>query len=133
MSVPDDKVYRVESVMQRRKVGGRTEALVKWFGYPSKFNSWFDAKALTPLKRLAARRTARHYVIARHDAADRHRCHRGGGGGGGLYRRVERQYSLASVRHRVSQRGDSISVSGRHLIHGHRDKHLQPNCRSRRF
>ena len=48
VSVPDDKVYRVESVLQRRKVGGRTEALVKWFGYPSKFNSWIDAKALTP-------------------------------------------------------------------------------------
>ena len=46
VSVPDDKVYRVESVLQRRKVGGRTEALVKWFGYPSKFNSWIDAKAL---------------------------------------------------------------------------------------
>ena len=45
VSVPDDKVYRVESVLQRRKVGGRTEALVKWFGYPSKFNSWIDAKA----------------------------------------------------------------------------------------
>ena len=29
VSVPDDKVYRVESVLQRRKVGGRTEALVK--------------------------------------------------------------------------------------------------------
>ena len=49
VSVPPDKVYRVESVLQHRKVGGRTEALVKWFGYPSKFNSWIDAKALTPL------------------------------------------------------------------------------------
>ena len=34
VSVPADKVYRVESVLQRRKVGRRTEALVKWFGYP---------------------------------------------------------------------------------------------------
>ena len=49
VSVPVDKVYRVESVLQRRKVGGRTEALVKWFGCPSKFNSWIDAKALTAL------------------------------------------------------------------------------------
>ena len=46
VSVPNDKMYRVESVLQRRKVGGRTEALMKWFGYPSKFNSWIDAKAL---------------------------------------------------------------------------------------
>ena len=35
-----------ELVLQRRKVGRRTEALVKWFGYPSKFNSWIDASAL---------------------------------------------------------------------------------------
>ena len=46
VSVPVDKLYRVESVLQRRKVGRRTEALVKWFGYPSKFNSWIDARAL---------------------------------------------------------------------------------------
>ena len=46
VSAPVDKVYYVEAVLQRRKVGRRTEALVKWFGYPSKFNSWIDAKAL---------------------------------------------------------------------------------------
>ena len=46
VSVPVDQVYRVESVLQRRKVGRRKEALVKWFGYPSKFNSWIDARAL---------------------------------------------------------------------------------------
>ena len=44
--VPADKLYYVEAVLQRRKVGRRTEALVKWFGYPSKFNRWIDAKAL---------------------------------------------------------------------------------------
>ena len=42
VSEPADKVYRVESVLQR-KVGRRTEALVKWYGYPSKGNSWIDA------------------------------------------------------------------------------------------
>ena len=46
VSVSAYKLYRVELVLQRRKVGRRTEALVKWFGYPSKFNSWIDAKAL---------------------------------------------------------------------------------------
>ena len=44
VSVPVDKLYY--AVLQRRKVGRRTEALVKWFGYHSKFNSWIDAKAL---------------------------------------------------------------------------------------
>ena len=42
VSVPVDKVNRVESVLQRRKVGRRTEALVKWYDYPSKFNSWIE-------------------------------------------------------------------------------------------
>ena len=46
VSAPADKMYRVESVLQRRKVGRRTEALEKWFGYPTKFISWIDAKAL---------------------------------------------------------------------------------------
>ena len=50
VSVPANKVYRVESVLQRRKVGRRTAALMKWYGYPSKFNSWIDAKALVHYK-----------------------------------------------------------------------------------
>ena len=50
VSVPIDKVYRVESVLQRRKVGRRTEVLVKWYGYPSQFNSWVDAEALVRYK-----------------------------------------------------------------------------------
>ena len=46
VSVPVDRVYRVESALQRRKVGRRKEALLKWFGYPSKLNSWIDASVL---------------------------------------------------------------------------------------
>ena len=46
VAVPKDKLYRVESVLQRRKVGKGTKALVKWLGHPAKFNSWIDAKAL---------------------------------------------------------------------------------------
>ena len=48
--VSKDKLYRVESVLQRRKMGKRTEALVKWYGYPTSFNSWVDAKALVRYK-----------------------------------------------------------------------------------
>ena len=50
VSMPVNKVYRVESLLQRSKVGRRTEALVKWYGYPSKFKSWVDAKALIRYK-----------------------------------------------------------------------------------
>ena len=46
VSVPADKLYYVQAVLQRRKVGRRTKALVKLFGYLSKFNSWIDAKAV---------------------------------------------------------------------------------------
>lgn len=34
VSVPKDKLHRVESVLQRQKVGKRREALVKWYGFP---------------------------------------------------------------------------------------------------
>ena len=50
VSVPKDKLYHVESVLQQRKVGKRTEALVKWYTYPSSFNNFIDAKALVRYK-----------------------------------------------------------------------------------
>ena len=45
-----DKVYRVEAVLQRRKKGKRAEVLVKWSGYPASFNTWIDAKAAVAFK-----------------------------------------------------------------------------------
>jgi hypothetical protein len=36
VSVTDQTVYRIEKVLRRR----RNEAMVKWMGWPSKFNSW---------------------------------------------------------------------------------------------
>ena len=50
VTVPFDKVYRVEAVLKRRTVGKRKEALVKWFGYGSYFNSWIDAKDSSTIK-----------------------------------------------------------------------------------
>ena len=50
VTVPFDKVYRVEAVLKRRTVGKRKEALVKWFGHSSYFNSWIDAKGLVNYK-----------------------------------------------------------------------------------
>ena len=35
-----DDVCRVEKVLNRKKVKGATMALVKWFSYSSKHNSW---------------------------------------------------------------------------------------------
>ena len=35
-----DDVYQVEEVLRTRRRRGTTEYLVKWLGYPEKFNSW---------------------------------------------------------------------------------------------
>lgn len=45
--VGDKTVYRVESVLDRRKpLNGQREVLVKWFGYPDSFNSWIPERHL---------------------------------------------------------------------------------------
>ena len=38
-----DEVYDVEKVLKTRRRGGKVEHLVKWKGYPDKFNSWVAA------------------------------------------------------------------------------------------
>ena len=40
VNVTKDKLYIVESVLDKRKRRGKTEYLVKWQGYPTSFNSW---------------------------------------------------------------------------------------------
>ena len=50
VTVPFDKVYRIEAVLKHRTVGKRKQALVKWFGHGSYFNSWIDVKGLVNYK-----------------------------------------------------------------------------------
>jgi len=38
----DEDYFDVEKILKTRRCGGRIEYLVKWVGYPSKFNSWTD-------------------------------------------------------------------------------------------
>ena len=40
--VKEDAYFDVEKILKTRRRGGKIEYLVKWFGYPSKFNSWTD-------------------------------------------------------------------------------------------
>ena len=40
VSVPEDKTYRIEKVLKRRRRNGKEELFVKFRGYPKKFNSW---------------------------------------------------------------------------------------------
>lgn len=39
-----DKPFAIEKVLRKKKIGRKELYLVKWRGYPDKFNSWVDAK-----------------------------------------------------------------------------------------
>ena len=42
--VDKNKPFKMENILERKKVGGRRMVLVKWLGWPSKFNSWIPEK-----------------------------------------------------------------------------------------
>jgi len=41
-----DEVYKIEKIIQKRKTKTGNEYLIKWLGYPSKFNSWVKEEDL---------------------------------------------------------------------------------------
>ena len=43
VKISKDSLYRVEKIMEEKTVGRKKWMLVKWKGYPSKFNSWVAA------------------------------------------------------------------------------------------
>ena len=45
----EEDYFDVEKILKTRRRGGRIEYLVKWLGYPSKFNSWTNT--LQPKRR----------------------------------------------------------------------------------
>lgn len=36
----ENKTFKIESILLRKKVSGKNHVLVKWLGWPEKFNSW---------------------------------------------------------------------------------------------
>lgn len=42
---PDD-VYELEKILKKRGRGNDVQYLVKWLGYPNKFNSWVPESAI---------------------------------------------------------------------------------------
>ena len=42
----DTDVYKIEKIIKKKKVNGKIQLLVKWMGWPSKFNSWIDENEL---------------------------------------------------------------------------------------
>ena len=47
-----DDVYFISDIIQTRKNNRKTEYLVRWLGYPDKFNSWIDAGNFLDLEKI---------------------------------------------------------------------------------
>ena len=39
-----NKVFKIETILTRKRPGSRNFIYVKWLGWPSKFNSWIPEK-----------------------------------------------------------------------------------------
>ena len=44
--IKEDDVYEVEKILKKRGRGNNVQYLVKWLGYPNKFNSWVPASEI---------------------------------------------------------------------------------------
>ena len=40
MNKSNDSLWKIEKVLKKRIRGGHRELLIKWLGWPTKFNSW---------------------------------------------------------------------------------------------
>lgn len=49
--VSKNKAFKVEKILGEKKQGRSTLVLVKWLGWPSKFNSYIDKKTLVDLQK----------------------------------------------------------------------------------
>ncbi len=49
--VSKNKAFKVEKILGEKKQGRSTLVLVKWLGWPSKFNSYIDKKAVLDLQK----------------------------------------------------------------------------------
>jgi len=41
---PEEDTYRIEAVLGSRRRAGKRQVLVRWRGFPAKFDSWLNAK-----------------------------------------------------------------------------------------
>ena len=46
LSIKDNEIYEIDSILKKRKRRGRAEFLVSWLGYPEKYNFWITEKDL---------------------------------------------------------------------------------------
>jgi hypothetical protein len=50
----DDDIYYISDLVKTRKKKGKTQYLVRWLGYPDKFNSWVDAENFVNINLITA-------------------------------------------------------------------------------
>ena len=48
--IKQDDIYEVEKILKKRGRGNNVQCLVKWLGYPHKFNSWIPASETNKFK-----------------------------------------------------------------------------------
>ena len=46
LSIKDNEIYEIDSILKKCKRRERVEFLVNWSGYPEKYNSWITEKDL---------------------------------------------------------------------------------------
>jgi len=47
--VDKPETFRIERIIETRKVRGKNQYLIKWLGYPNQFNQWIDEKQFVKL------------------------------------------------------------------------------------
>ena len=47
--IKEDDVYEIEKILKKRGRGNNVHYLVKWLGYPNKFNSWVSASEINKI------------------------------------------------------------------------------------
>lgn len=40
VSKDENTIWRIDKILRKRKVRGKEEVLVRWLGWPKKFDSW---------------------------------------------------------------------------------------------
>ena len=48
---PRDGVFKIDKILKSRTVKGKKQSLVKFLGWPSKFNEWLDSDTIQDAKR----------------------------------------------------------------------------------
>ena len=97
-----DDVYKIHSVLKKRRKGRRVQYLVKWLGYPESFNSWI-------FKQDLQKRGVAVWNISLANGTEWHGQH----------------IVLGRLWKKDTSIGDRIFVSATHPVHGYRSQHLQ--------